>query len=258
MAGDYYKKIEELAHKLATREVEKAKYIGYMDQESRSKIIGKLSDWHIKAMVDTGLLPKKYVKLVMESELGAEMRVGEMSSSGYMDQETRAKKYLEIVQKNIINRINILVKESQSKVKETDQPKLKETKFESIKSPWMRGIIDSFSCFKLLDSSGLESKNRINLIILDSTLEILFKNYLLFVKKFKKKDIPSIRKDLHKIVKKHSKIKTETWEKIEYYYDIRNDLYHETTGKTITDSGAKEFHDLVEDTVEILFGKIKT
>jgi hypothetical protein len=91
--------------------------------------------------------------------------------------------------------------------------------------------------------------------MLDSGLEIAFKNFLEFEKKF---NIPKgairEREQLHKIAKKHTGFDKEVWERIDFFYKLRCDLYHEESEKTLTDSLLEEFHELVEFVLDQLFG----
>jgi len=122
-------------------------------------------------------------------------------------------------------------------------------------SPWIQGLIDALSAAKLILNTNLETKNRIALIILDSTLEIGFKNYLHYVVGIKNlpENVMKNREDLHKVVKKHIKFPKETWEGIDYFYERRNDLYHEESGLTIPEGSIFGFFTLVIAVVDELF-----
>lgn len=122
-------------------------------------------------------------------------------------------------------------------------------------SPWTRGIIDGLTGAKLLLNSSIESKNRLALILLDSTLEIAFKDYLMYVKGIKNIDKNTLRnrEQLHKLVKKHTTFGNEVWESVSYFYLKRCDLYHEDSGKTIMDKGLFDFFNLLILVVDDLF-----
>ena len=44
--------------------------------------------------------------------------------------------------------------------------------------PWLNGILDGINASNLIRASTIEHKNRFAFILLDSTLEITFKNFL--------------------------------------------------------------------------------
>lgn len=122
--------------------------------------------------------------------------------------------------------------------------------------PWISGILDNLIAVKLILDTNIEHRNRIALIILDNALEVAFKDYLSKVKKLKiKKEDLQHRKQLHKIVKKQTKniFDEDTWERVEFFYELRCDFYHEEVSKTITDTKIKEFYDVVEFIVDSLF-----
>lgn len=108
---------------------------------------------------------------------------------------------------------------------------------------------------KVIRSTGIQHRNRLALVLLDSGLEIAFKNFLEFEKSF---NIPEgamrEREQLHKIVKKHTSFDDDVWRRIDFFYKMRCDLYHEESGKTMSDSLLKEFHELVELVIDQLFG----
>jgi len=123
------------------------------------------------------------------------------------------------------------------------------------KQPWVNGLIDGISASNLIRSSTIENKNRIAFIILDSTLEIAFKNYILNVKK-----LPNIkestwrnRETVNKIVKKHTDFEVDTWKEVDYFYGVRTGLYHADSEKTVTETTINDFQDTVEFFINNLF-----
>ena len=74
--------------------------------------------------------------------------------------------------------------------------------------PWIRGLVETLTAVKLLRRSSIETRNRQALILLDSVLEIGFKNFLNYEKKLKLDKGSAIfkfRDSLHKVVKKNTK-----------------------------------------------------
>lgn len=128
---------------------------------------------------------------------------------------------------------------------------------EKVVKPWISGIIDNLTTVKLVLETNIEHRNRIALIILDNALEIAFKDYLSKVKKLKiKKEDLQHREQVIKIVKKQTKdvFDEDTWERVDFFYELRCDFYHEEASKTITDTKIKEFYDVVEFIVDTFFG----
>jgi len=50
-----------------------------------------------------------------------------------------------------------------------------------VEKPWLKGIAETLSAAKLVMNSGLATRNRHALILLDSALEVSFKEFLLYV-----------------------------------------------------------------------------
>lgn len=120
--------------------------------------------------------------------------------------------------------------------------------------PWIQGLIDNLAGSNLIRSTSIEHRNRLALVLLDSGLEIAFKNYLEFEKKFNiANSAVRERERLQKIVKKHIKFDDEVWDRIDFFYKLRCDLYHEEAEKTLTDSLILEFHELVEFAIDQMF-----
>ena len=84
-------------------------------------------------------------------------------------------------------------------------------------APWLLGIIESLKCVALIRSSSLSTRNRLSLIMLDSTLEISLRQYLQNIKKITldpKEHRP--RHELFKIAKKNIDVPSEVWEHLDY------------------------------------------
>ena len=122
--------------------------------------------------------------------------------------------------------------------------------------PWISGLIDGLSGSNLIRSSTISHKNRIAFIILDSTLEITFKNYLVNEKRINTipKEKWKHREEIVKIVKNKVTFEKEIWDAIDYFYGLRIGLYHEDAEKTVTDGTVGDFQELVEFVIDTLFG----
>jgi len=112
--------------------------------------------------------------------------------------------------------------------------------------PWTRGLLENILAVDAILKTSFENKNRYALILLDSCLEIGFKEFIVNVKKIplppeKKK----FREILHKQVKKNTTISVTIWDKIEHYYRLRCDLYHEKATPTLTNEDILDYRELV-------------
>lgn len=130
--------------------------------------------------------------------------------------------------------------------------------------PWTRGLIDTLTAAALLRHSLIETKNRQALILLDSALEIGFKNFLIYEKQIplqKENPLLEYREKLNKAVQEKTQglfdqtpwTDEQVWRLIGFYYEARCDLYHETAEKTLSDSSINDFYDLTGFVLDRLF-----
>lgn len=124
--------------------------------------------------------------------------------------------------------------------------------------PWTTGLYEGVIAADLITKQRLEQKNRIALIILDSTLEIAFKEYLVNDSggAYNEQKLLSIFKQRHLVhdeIKQYVTIKTETWKKIKHYYDARCKLIHEKASVGISDSQIRDFREIVEGILNKLY-----
>ncbi|MBL8076819.1 MAG: ATP-binding protein [Anaerolineales bacterium] len=127
--------------------------------------------------------------------------------------------------------------------------------------PWTRGLYESIIAVDLIYKQNLEQKNRICLVLLDSTLEIGFKEYLVYESGIAYSDerLQAIFKDrtqVHQQVKQNAfkKISATDWQSIEYYYKIRCDLIHRRSTATIPDIDIDNYKKVVIKVLQRLFG----
>jgi len=126
------------------------------------------------------------------------------------------------------------------------------------KKPWAKGLYEGVIATDIITKQRLEQKNRIALIILDSTLEIAFKEYLVndSGKSYNDTTLLSIfknRTSVHSEIKKCVKINKDTWKKINYYYGLRCKLVHERVTVGIHNSQIDDFRKVVEGVLCKLF-----
>ncbi len=123
--------------------------------------------------------------------------------------------------------------------------------------PWVAGLLDSIFAVDLFYKHSLIQKNRICLIILDSTIEIAYKEYLvneINIGNQPFKNIAENRTDVEKEVLKHLTINQTTLKKINHYYKLRCDLIHQRATPNILDSQIEDYRSIVEKILTDMFG----
>lgn len=127
------------------------------------------------------------------------------------------------------------------------------------RKPWTQGLYEGVIAADLIFKQHLEQKNRVALIVLDSTLEIAFKEYLVNESgtHYSDSQISSIFKNrtaVHNEIKKYATtISKDTWKKIKHYYDLRCKLVHERATVGINDTQIQDFRDVVERVLKKLY-----
>lgn len=124
--------------------------------------------------------------------------------------------------------------------------------------PWVRGLYEGVIAADLIGKQKLEQRNRIALILLDSTLEIAFKEYLVYDsgQHYSDMQLLNLFKQRHLVqaeVKKHTNISDAIWKKIGHYYNIRCDLVHKRASAGISDKDIKEYREVVEAALKKLY-----
>jgi len=126
------------------------------------------------------------------------------------------------------------------------------------RKPWVKGLYEGIIAADLISKQRLEQKNRIALIVLDSTLEIAFKEYLVNESGATYNDaklltIFSNRATVHKEIKTYVRITADTWKKIDHYYRLRCKLVHERVTVGVSDSQIQDFREIVENVLTKLY-----
>ena len=119
----------------------------------------------------------------------------------------------------------------------------------------MRGVIDTLVGSELLRASVIPHRNRLAVILIDSAFETACRAYLQHKAKIKLSDNHKHRDNLIATMKgKLGQIDTEVWDSINFYYEeIRCDFYHQSAGKTITDTALLDYRDTVEFVIDTAF-----
>lgn len=127
--------------------------------------------------------------------------------------------------------------------------------------PWTIGLYESIIAIEVIFRQRLEQKNRICLIILDSTLEIAFKEFLVNESGEKYGDQRLLqlfgnRENVHDEIRKFVKIEEETWKKIGHYYRLRSKLVHERATVPVGDGEVRDYRGIVQSVLRKLFGSL--
>lgn len=120
--------------------------------------------------------------------------------------------------------------------------------------PWVVGLYESVIAAEHILSKNYETKNRFSLILLDSSIEIAFKDYLthkVTQQHYNNAHLATLFEKRHKVhaeVKRHcgNLLKADDWTQLEYYYSLRCDLIHKKTSATLPDSEIKKFTKLAK------------
>jgi hypothetical protein len=134
-----------------------------------------------------------------------------------------------------------------------------ENKKISSQQPWTTGLYESVIAVDWILKTKLEQRNRIALILLDSTLEIAFKEYLVndSTGAYSDKRLEEIFKDrlqVHSEIKKYIQILDEDWKKIKHFYDMRCQLIHRKASISIGDREIDQFRGVVEKALKKMYG----
>lgn len=124
--------------------------------------------------------------------------------------------------------------------------------------PWTRGLYEGVIAADLIVRQPLEQGNRIALIVLDSTLEIAFKEYLVNESGTHYTDAQLLvifgsRHKVHTELQKYVSIDLVTWGKIKHYSDMRNNLIHRRSTATVSASDLVDFRTVVEAVLKKLY-----
>ncbi len=147
-----------------------------------------------------------------------------------------------------------------------DLPKTRQTYGEKLKSkneeivkkwPWTQGLYESLVAIEVIARQKLAQRNRIILILLDSTIEIAIKEFLIHNQKIgigKFNSIKNNRTDIQNELKRYKRIAKKYWDKVDYYYKLRCDLIHERSTPMISDEHTYDYWEIVKLFLRRLFG----
>jgi hypothetical protein len=126
------------------------------------------------------------------------------------------------------------------------------------KKPWTTGLFESIIAVDWILKQSLEQKNRIALILLDSTLEIAFKEFLVNESgvTFSDSRLQNMFADRTQVqieVRKHVNIQDTAWKKIAHYYQMRCQLVHRRASVAVADREIVDFRAIVQAVLGKLF-----
>ena len=126
------------------------------------------------------------------------------------------------------------------------------------RKPWVRGLYEGVIAADLISKQNLEQANRISLIVLDSTLEIAFKEFLVkesghYYSDANLSKIFASRHNVQTEVQKYVKIDATIWKKISHYSDMRNKLIHQRATAGVSRNDLADFRSVVEHVLKKLY-----
>lgn len=125
--------------------------------------------------------------------------------------------------------------------------------------PWAVGGYEAIIAIEVIRKQHLSQQNRLLLMILDSTLEIAFKDYLAH-------EVPSPmgeaklaalfknRIDVNQEVEKTVFPGHTLWRKVAYYYKLRCELVHKRVSVSIPDGEVEDYQKIVQKLLSGMFG----
>lgn len=124
--------------------------------------------------------------------------------------------------------------------------------------PWVRGLYEGVIAADLIAKQPLEQGNRIALIVLDSTLEIAFKEFLVndsgtYYSDAKLLEVFKTRHSVQTEIKKYVKLSEATWKKIAHFSNLRNKMIHQRATAGINDNEIEDFRGVVEAVLKKLY-----
>lgn len=136
---------------------------------------------------------------------------------------------------------------------------LRENNYQIMKSePWTVGLVESIAAVDLIRRQKYQTKNRIALLLLDSTFEIALKEFIVHANGLalggkSLKDLFEQRAAVIKVVRQKVSIDATTLRKIDHYYRLRNQLIHERATVDVTEEDIDNYAETVQDVLGLLF-----
>lgn len=128
------------------------------------------------------------------------------------------------------------------------------------KFPWARGLYEAIIAEELISRQAiLKQSKRLSVIILDSTIEIAFKDFLAWhinqpLGDKRLAELFENRIEVHREVRKHLQLDASTWKKIDYFYKLRCDLVHRKVSAEVSSFDLEEFRGITKLILSQAFG----
>jgi hypothetical protein len=125
--------------------------------------------------------------------------------------------------------------------------------------PWITGLYEGIIATDFIVKQSLEQKNRFALIMLDSTLEIAFKEYLAnevspsIGTQRLHNVLPNRANVIAEVINRVPQISASEWQKINYYYTMRCNLIHQKATTAVTDGEVEDYKKLIQHILSMLF-----
>ena len=124
--------------------------------------------------------------------------------------------------------------------------------------PWTLGILEAIAAIDIITRQRLETKNRIALILLDSTFEIAIKEYIVHTANLDHggRSLAQIfenRDEAISIVGQKVDLGEDNLRKISHYYLLRNKLIHERATVDVTGVDITIYGETIRESLSLLF-----
>ena len=128
--------------------------------------------------------------------------------------------------------------------------------------PWTLGLVEAVAAVNVLSRQKFDTRNRIALILLDSTFEIGLKEFIVHrpdlfpPKTFDQVRLANLfknRTDVLAEVVKHVPIDSALLDKAKHYYQLRNKFIHERATVDVVDTDIRNYKTTVESVLRTLF-----
>jgi len=136
---------------------------------------------------------------------------------------------------------------------------LRESNLQIMKEqPWTVGLVEAIAAVDLIRRQKYQTKNRIALLLLDSSFEIALKEFVVHTEglELAAKTLENLfqrRSVVVDVVKNKVNIDSMTVRKIEHYYRLRNKLVHERATGDVTDEDIDNYAETVQHVLTMLF-----
>ena len=124
--------------------------------------------------------------------------------------------------------------------------------------PWTVGLVEAIAAVDLIRKQKFQTKNRIALLLLDSSFEIALKEFIVHTEGLdlggrSLEQIFSRREAVIKVVQQEVTLDKVTLRKIRHYYEKRNRLIHEEATQDVTPEDITNYEETVQQVLGLLF-----